>query len=79
MQNLVGETDDKYSKEVSDEEGALEDNSKEIMEEVQRQMFKKARNYVGNNVLLQRGQVRMMKAKARQAFQRYLKDSTKEG
>ena len=42
-------------------------------------MFKKARNYVGNNVLLQRGQVRMMKAKARQAFQRYLKDSTKEG
>lgn len=59
--DVFSDTDNVKDKEEFDD--SLKDNSIEIMEEVQRQMYKKARNYVGNNVLLVKGNLKMERAK----------------
>ena len=59
--DVFSDTDNLKDKEEFDD--SLKDNSIEIMEEVQRQMYKKARNYVGNNVLLVKGNLKMERAK----------------
>ena len=37
-------------------------------------MSKKARNYVGNNVLLVKGKLTMEKAREKQKFKKYIKE-----
>lgn len=47
------------------------------MQDIQAQMFEKARNYVGNTVLLQRGNISMKKAKAQSMFKKHIKSEGK--
>lgn len=52
------------------EEEEDESESKAIMHDIQAQMFEKARNYVGHNVLLQQGKLSLQKAKTIHQFKK---------
>ena len=61
------------TEQLSDQESA----TSEIRQEVQKQMYLKARNYVGHNVLLKRGKIKIEKAKEKKDLAKYIKKDNK--
>ena len=50
----------------------------EIRQEVQKQMYRKARNYVGHHMLLKSGKITMEKAKEKKALAKYKREKKAE-
>lgn len=50
----------------------------EIRQEVQKQMYRKARNYVGHHMLLKQGKITMEKAKEKKALAKYKEEKKAE-
>ena len=72
MVEKMDEDGGKYDDELYGDAETEESMAKSIKDKITKQLFFKARNYIGNTVLVKKGKVKMEQAKAKLALQKLL-------